>query len=149
MMGPVRFTVYGRAQTQGSKKAVRAGKFAKVVDANPGTKEWRRLVGQVAGEAMTEGGHELMRGGVGLQIDFYFARPKSHSGTGRNAGKLKPSAPALHTTKPDVSKLTRAVEDALSGIVYLDDSQVVSHECYKHYGSPERAEVVVVPVGDR
>jgi Holliday junction resolvase RusA-like endonuclease len=147
-MKPVRFAVYGRAQTQGSKKAVRAGKFAKVVDANPGTKEWRRLVGQVAGEAMEEGGHELMRGAVHLALTFFFARPKSHYGTGRNAGVLKDSAPARHTKKPDLSKLTRAVEDALSGIVYLDDSQVVWQDCGKGYGDPERVEVIVYHIGD-
>ena len=40
-------------------------------------------------------------------MNFRFVRPKSHYGTGRNAKKLKPSAPPHHTQKPDATKLLR------------------------------------------
>ncbi|MCR4339570.1 MAG: RusA family crossover junction endodeoxyribonuclease [Gemmatimonadaceae bacterium] len=52
-------------------------------------------------------------------------RPAGHYGTGRNAGTVRPCAPEWPTTKPDADKLTRALLDALTGVAYVDDSQVV------------------------
>ena len=40
--------------------------------------------------------------------------------------ELTPSAPKYKTSKPDVGKTARAVEDALTGIAWVDDSQVVT-----------------------
>jgi Holliday junction resolvase RusA-like endonuclease len=42
------------------------------------------------------------------------------------------------TTKPDLDKLARAVLDALTGVYYLDDAQVVSLDLQKAYthGAP-------------
>ena len=40
-------------------------------------------------------------------------------------------------------KLTRAVEDALTGLVWRDDAQVVDEVLSKRYGAPERVEVRV------
>jgi len=41
-----------------------------------------------------------------------------------------------HTKKPDVDNLAKAVKDALRGIVYHDDSQIVEAHLYKTYGEP-------------
>jgi Holliday junction resolvase RusA-like endonuclease len=46
-------------------------------------------------------------------------------------------------TRPDVLKLARAAEDALTGIVWRDDSQIVHETLAKVYGEPERLEVAV------
>ena len=43
------------------------------------------------------------------------------------------------TTAPDVDKLTRAVLDALTGVLYVDDRQVVRLEARKDYGYWEPA----------
>ena len=42
-------------------------------------------------------------------------------------------------------KLARAVEDAMSGVVYRDDAQVVTEVLRKRYGEPARAEVAIRP----
>jgi len=42
-----------------------------------------------------------------------------------------------------VLKLARGVEDALSGILYMDDAQIVSERLTKLYGSPARVEITV------
>jgi crossover junction endodeoxyribonuclease RusA len=48
-------------------------------------------------------------------------RVASHYGSGRNAAKLKDSAP-LHVEKsPDLDKLVRGVMDGLKGVLYSDD----------------------------
>ncbi len=51
------------------------------------------------------------------------------------------SAPFYPTTKPDASKLVRALEDGLNGVLWRDDSQVAEIVAVKYYGEPARAEV--------
>lgn len=84
---------------------------------------WRRDVRAAAAQAMA--GARPMDGPLALTITFVMARPKGHYGTGRNAGRLKSSAPRWPTTQPDTTKLLRSTEDAMIGIVFVDDSQIV------------------------
>jgi Holliday junction resolvase RusA-like endonuclease len=42
-----------------------------------------------------------------------------------------------HTKRPDIDNLAKAVKDALKGIIYADDSQIVEAHLYKQYGGPE------------
>lgn len=39
-----------------------------------------------------------------------------------------------YTKKPDLDNLAKAIKDALRGIVYHDDSQIVEAHLYKRYG---------------
>lgn len=41
-----------------------------------------------------------------------------------------------HTKKPDIDNLAKAVKDALKGIIYADDSQIVEAHLFKQYGEP-------------
>ena len=131
------FTVFGKPETAGSKRAFTlpgkgSGKpRAHVVDANPKTKNWQ---GQVATAAKQYWPGPLTTGPVFVKTQFYFVRPKGHYGTGRNAGKLKPSAPHNMLKTPDVDKLERAVLDALKGVLYVDDKQVFRVRKFKRYG---------------
>jgi len=95
---------------------------------------WRSSVAAAAALAMDE--REALIGPVRLELAFRVQRPHGHYGTGRNADKLRPSAPAVPITNPDLDKLVRAVLDALTGIVYRDDAQVVELEVVKRYGPP-------------
>lgn len=79
----------------------------------------------------------LLAGPIELKLIFYMARPKGHFRTGKHAGELRESAPEHPTSKPDLTKLTRAVEDALTGIIWKDDSQVVQQDTKKVYCEPE------------
>jgi Holliday junction resolvase RusA-like endonuclease len=80
-------------------------------------------------------------GPLALSLTFYADRPNTHYGTGRNAGCLKPSAPAYpHSGRlPDGTKLTRAFEDALNKLVWRDDRRFVDCRWSRRYGTP-RAE---------
>lgn len=69
-----------------------------------------------------------------LHLRFYFLRPKCHFGSGKNSGIVKASAPKDHTTKPDLTKLIRAVEDALTGVCWADDCKVIEQYTRKEYG---------------
>ena len=141
----LRFTVLGDAQPAGSKRAfIHPGtKRAIVTDANKKSKPWQAEVKAAAFDAI-DADFELVRGPVELTLTFYRVRPKGHYGSGRNAGVVKDSAPEYPTTRPDALKLARAVEDALTNVLYADDSQIVDEHLHKRFGEPARCEVEVV-----
>lgn len=153
-MAEISFTVYGEQRPQGSKTCrvvYRNGKpittatgriVTTTMDANKHTKEWRRQVADAAADAMT--GKTILDGPVALHLTVYRVRPKGHFGTGKNAGVVKAGAPAYPTTKPDLLKLARAIEDGMSGIVYRDDSQVVTHSLREFYAGQFRTDVRVL-----
>ena len=143
-MSAISFTVIGKPQPGGSKKAFPVKGRCVITDANPKAKPWKLLVAAAARESYTGA---PLTGPVHLQATFYRERPKGHYGTGRNADVLKATAPAYPCSAPDALKLARLVEDALTKVLYEDDSQIVSERLVKLYGLPERVEVVVGTVG--
>lgn len=93
---------------------------------------------------------ELLAGPIHMSLTFMKPRPKAHYGTGRNERLLKDSAPAAPILQPDGLKLARAVEDALSSVVYGDDAQIVGHQIVKAYcqrWEPARLIVRLVALG--
>ena len=89
--------------------------------------EIRRLIKIKIGKDFVLSNEALLIG-----VDSYFPRPKSHYGTGKNSAKLKLSAPMYHIIKPDHDNLVKFYSDAMTGIVYHDDKQVVGNiECGK------------------
>ena len=78
----------------------------------------------------------------------YRPRPSNHFGTGKNAGVRKDSAPYFPIVRPDVLKIARGIEDALTGVIYRDDSQIVDEHLMKRYGEPARVEIIVEEVTD-
>ena len=117
-----------------------------VTDDNTKSRSWKTEIAQAAGLAMTGAGRSLYRGPLDVTFTFYRRRPKGHFGSGRNANVLKASADRWPITKPDVLKLARAAEDALTGVVWNDDAQIVREQLVKEYGSPERVVVLVRPL---
>lgn len=153
-MKPIEFTIYGEARPAGSKQSfpvlgvggepIRSDTgriITRVKHDNPKTSDWMTHVANTAGNRMA--GNPLLDGPLKLTLVFCRTRPKSHFGTGRNAGKLKESAPRLPVTRPDTVKLTRAVEDALTGVVWRDDSQVTTHVLLKRYRERYSVDVLI------
>lgn len=78
-------------------------------------------------------------GEISMTVYFYMPIPKSWS----NAKKQRAESEEIRpTTKPDLSNLVKAIEDALNGIAYKDDSQIVKLTAEKYYGVP-RTEIEV------
>lgn len=136
-MHEVVFTVNGKAEPRGSKTRTRWG----VRDDNAKSGPYMAHVADVAAHVMA--GRPLLEGPLTASFTFYRPRPKSHFGSGRNAAVLKPSAPDRPETKPDLLKTARAIEDALTGVVYRDDAQIVEEHLAKYFGEPARVDVVV------
>lgn len=107
---------------------------------------WKRAISGEAGEAMAE--IAPTRDAVKVEISFYVARPAGHYGK----RGLRPTALAypIKRSVGDVDKLTRAVLDALTGVVFADDSQVVDLRVRKRYADERAvaAEVKVDEIGD-
>ena len=139
----VAFTVHGEARPAGSKRAFPNKKTGKIIvtdDSGSRGKDWRRSVADAGAEAYTG---ELLRGPLDVTFTFYRPRPKGHYRTGRNAGEVKASAPAQPITRPDLLNLARAAEDALTGVIWHDDAQIVSEHLHKHFGEPARLVVSI------
>lgn len=131
-MSKIIFFVPGIPATQGSKRPFvnkKTGKAIVVEDCKQ-NRPWRTDVKAFASEAYDG---PLLDGPLRLTAEFRLPRPKGHYGSGRNAELVKPNSPAYPNVKPDLSKLTRALEDALKGVIWLDDSQVVAHDIRKVY----------------
>jgi crossover junction endodeoxyribonuclease RusA len=138
----ISFIVHGKAEPAGSKTTGVSNRGKRYVrDSNPASKEWKRLVSQVAGEAMA--GRPLLEGPLSLTVEFFRPRPQGHFGK----RGLLPSAPVFPTTAPDTTKLVRAIEDAMQGVVYRNDSQIVSQVARKQYGEAARCEVRIQQIG--
>ena len=121
------FVVAGIPAPQGSKRAFVRGGRVSLVESCARVKPYRALVSLAASQARTEAPTQQP---VGIAIAFVFVRPKSHY---TSKGVLRAGAPT-HPGKPDIDKLCRAVLDALTGILYHDDAQVVSLSASKRYG---------------
>jgi len=129
----IEIAVYGDPQPQGSKRFVgfkgRPGRGV-IIEANPKTKPWRGNVADEARKVM--GDRPPLTGPIRCDVSFWVRRPVGHF---RRDGRLLPSAPAWPAVRPDRGKLLRAVEDALSGIVWRDDAQCVAGEPIKRYAT--------------
>jgi crossover junction endodeoxyribonuclease RusA len=131
--------VTGIPVPQGSKRVFNG----RLVDVNHSKlRDWRALV------ATSMPSQTLLTGPVYVRLDFYLPRPKGHYGSGRNASALRPSAPSVPNTKPDIDKLVRACLDALTGMAFRDDSQVAALSARKFYAD-ERQPGVHIEIEER
>lgn len=116
-MRSIHFMAYGVPQPKGSARAFvpKGWTRAVVTSDNPKNKGWQQVVASAAQEAIAAESGALMAGPVGLTVDFFLQKPKS-----------APRSLLAHLKKPDLDKLVRSVKDALTKIVWTDDSQVVT-----------------------
>jgi Holliday junction resolvase RusA-like endonuclease len=81
-----------------------------------------------------------MAGAVRMTVDIYRTIPRSWP---KKKQLLAEEGKLLPTNRPDVDNYAKAIKDALSGVVYEDDSQVVRLTVSKQYGREPRAEIEV------
>ena len=130
----INFVVYARPEPQGSARAFVVNGRAVVTSTNKKLKPYRQELTHTAMNALAGDGTAAPMAGkhvpVSMVIDFHLERPKSI-----------PKKRNHLVVKPDMDKLIRSTLDALTGIIYQDDAQVVELNVRKHYGVPERAEI--------
>lgn len=127
-MPDIQITVHGIPAPQGSKTAMGRRRNGSVilVESSKKVKPWRAAVAAAA--ALIRPAAPL-DGPLVADMVFTMPRPKGHYGTGRNAGALKPRyVAAVPDRIPDLSKLVRSTEDALTDAgVWADDARVVEY----------------------
>lgn len=121
MTPAVTFTVSGHPQGKGRARAfVRAGHVAHYTPEK--TRSYESMIRGAAMDAMA--GRAPLSGPVEIDLRIEVAIPASWSKRKRaeaEAGALWPAK------KPDLSNVQKAVEDALNGVAYGDDSQIVRY----------------------
>jgi crossover junction endodeoxyribonuclease RusA len=128
----IQFFCPGFPKPQGSKRHVGRGIM---VESSKDLGPWREAI---ARHAAAEAGELRFTGACYLQACFWMPRPNAHFGTGKNAAKLKKSAPVYCSVRPDLDKLLRALCDALamSGVLQSDAliARVAAEKCYGNPG---------------
>jgi Holliday junction resolvase RusA-like endonuclease len=91
---------------------------------------WRATIREAAREA----GASVSPFAISLGISFGMERPKAHLTLrgGRYIVKMQHYYD-LPSVQPDIDKLVRAVADALTGVCYRDDAQIVEVHAKKVY----------------
>ena len=134
----ISFTAFCTPEPQGSMKAFipKGWNRAIITSDNKDLKSYRQEVSKAALEQRAKVGFNdvifTKHSPVSATFNFYFSKPDSVS-----------RKRTQHVVRPDLSKLIRATEDALTGIIYADDAQIVSIKAEKFYGLPERVEVTI------
>lgn len=125
----ISFTVLGRPATKGSFRAfIHKGRVVVIHD-NPRCKAWQKEVAKAAKQAIV-GSAAPYTCTIGVRATFTIERPK----------KTKRTQP-----QGDLDKLLRVVFDAMTGVVYGDDDQVIRVEARKVWGETPGVHIDVAP----
>lgn len=84
--------------------------------------------------------HKVLDKPLAVSIDAYFEPPKSTSNRVKAqmyAGEIR------HAKKPDADNIIKSICDALNGVAYVDDGQIVCVSCRKLYSDKARCEVTI------
>lgn len=122
-----------------AKQSFRYGinkKSGKIIRYQP--KDKVNYVGILKTYAVDKRPNRLLDGALRLSVVFYFPYLKSHS------KKFRESGIQYKVTKPDIDNLLKPVKDALTGIVYADDNQIVEYGLVrKVYSDSGRIDIIV------
>lgn len=131
MTAPITITVFGNPAPQGSKRHVGRGVM---VESSKAVKPWREAVKASALDVMAEA--PALDGPLLVRMVFTLRKPAS-------APKRRRTWP---DRIPDVSKLVRATEDALTEAgVWADDARVVEYARVAKVFPGEDAEALHIP----
>jgi Holliday junction resolvase RusA-like endonuclease len=134
----LRFFAAGKPEPQGSSKGFvvtdkRTGRPRAIITSdNAKLRPWRASVQYGAQLALEEAGlfGQLVETSVFVDARFTLPTPKWAE------AKLRKGTAVACVTRPDLDKLARALLDALTGLVFADDSQVVGLHVRKAYAQP-------------
>jgi Holliday junction resolvase RusA-like endonuclease len=133
----VNFTVEGNPVGKQRARYARRGNFVQTYTPDK-TRTYESLIKEAATEAM--GSSEPLETPVNLYLYIRAPIPKSYS--------KKKVADCLNglekpIKKPDASNVLKSVEDAMNGVVYRDDCQIVNFHVTKVYSSQSGIDVCV------
>ena len=105
------------------------------------TRAWQKTVAVYGRSAMR--GAAPFTGAVKLEIAFHVPIPESWAKWKREAAERGEVAP---TVKPDLDNFEKSVKDALKGIAWVDDAQVVQAVKSKAYSNRPGVAATITPL---
>ena len=138
-MQKLKFEVPGSPIGQGRPKFSTINGHAKAYDPEK-SRNYKAYVKLLATQAMKEQGFTMIDGPCCLDIMSFFEVPKSKSKKFKERALLGLERP---TKKPDIDNIVKALQDALNGLAYKDDSSIVYLSVAKCYSEIPRVEVIL------
>lgn len=132
----IEFVIPGQPIPQGRPRAGKNKGRLIMYDPNE-SKEYKQYVSLIAKHYAPK---NLYKDNLKMVIKIYRQIPKSTTKKDRAlflAGIKRP------VTKPDTSNYVKGIEDALNGIIYKDDSQIVDLYAAKYYSDNPRVEILI------
>lgn len=133
----IQFHVPGEPVAKGRPRFARRGNFVSTYTPTK-TKDYEAKVRGLAMEAMQ--GRSPLDTPILAVIKICMPVPVSYSKARRQACL---DTRELPTKKPDWDNVAKAITDSLNGIVYVDDSQIVSVYITKRYGTEAGVDVTI------
>lgn len=130
----VECTIPGKPFAKQRPKASRRGKFISVYTPKE-TVDYENLVKY---SYYSQNGDNMLQGPLAAEIVGTFPIPKSAS---KKQVQLMLDGEIKHTKKPDCDNMAKIVLDALNGIAFEDDSQVVELSIKKEYGLNPKTQI--------
>ena len=131
------FTVEGTPVGKGRPKFARRGNFVTAYTPTK-TRTYESLIAEAAKKAM--GTSEPLQTPIAAYIYITVPIPQSYPKKRRDACLNGLERPCK---KPDIDNIIKAFLDSMNGIVYDDDTQVVTLHSAKNYGSVGMVEVMI------
>ena len=129
--------ILGEPVAQGRPRFSRQGGFVKAYDPAK-SRDYKSYVRLIAAQNAPV---TPVEGAIEFSLRIYRAIPKGMPKYKREAAKAGTLRPV---TKPDVSNVLKGVEDALKGVWYKDDSQIVGYGVLgKWYDERPRIEIMM------
>jgi Holliday junction resolvase RusA-like endonuclease len=122
-------TIDGIPVAKGRPRFTRAGGFARTYTPQK-TRDAEGMIEWLAINEMKSSNKKIITNAVIVSIDFLMPIPKSFSKTKQLECLQFKIVP---TVKPDLDNLAKTVLDAMNGIVYKDDSQIIQLHLRKGY----------------
>lgn len=132
----ISFTVYGEPVAQGRPRATTVKGYVRMYDPAK-SRNYKDYVRLAAAEHAPD---RLIESAIGLKLFVYRPIPKSWSKKKQEQAERGEIVP---TTKPDADNYLKAIKDALNGIIWRDDSQIVDVQVSKRYSVRPRIEIEV------
>ena len=123
----IRLTIPGKPIGKGRPRATSRGGFVRMYTPKT-TAEYERKIQDMF--AADYPGYKPISGPVALYIRAYYPIPSS---TSKKKARLMEDGDIPCVKKPDLDNVIKTVMDALSGLAYEDDSQVVLVDADKRY----------------
>lgn len=139
----ITFEVVGEPVAQARPRIVRTKSGIRGIDPakSKNYKTWVKFCALNAFRKLeTKNTKKLLKSPLKVKLLIYRSIPKSDNKKLKNK---KQNNDVLPTVKPDIDNVFKAVTDALTGIIWQDDKQIVNAEIAKRYSDIPRVEVEI------